>query len=129
MYEKMVRDLERENVFFEGVQNPMDYYRKAKIFAMTSSWEGLPMTILESFQKGVVPVVMDSFPSAKDMVEDGENGYLVNDGDMSAFVNRLQFLMANNDEVKRLAMRVCGSSDMYKITEIGAQWMKLFYAL
>lgn len=48
-YENMVKELELKNVFFEGVQQPQPYYQKAKIFAMTSSWEGLPMTIIESF--------------------------------------------------------------------------------
>lgn len=129
MYEKMVKNLGLEHVFFEGVQNPIDYYRKTKIFAMTSSWEGLPMTIIESFQMGVVPVVMDSFPAAKDMIKDGENGYLVNDGDTAAFANRLQFLMANNDEVIRLATHACASSNIYNITEIGTQWMNLFNVL
>lgn len=129
MYENMVNRLQLKNVFFEGVQNPISYYRKAKIFAMTSSWEGLPMTILESFQMGVVPVVMDSFPAAKDMIQDGENGFLVDEGDISAFANRLQFLMANNDEVMRLAIQACASSNIYNISEIGAQWMKLLNAL
>mgnify|MGYP002516029477 CR=1 FL=1 len=129
MYENMVDRLHLKNVYFEGVQNPMPYYHKAKIFAMTSSWEGFPMTILESFQMGVVPVVMDSFPAAKDMIQDGENGYLVDDGDTLAFAKYLQIMMVDNDKVMQLASNACASSKIYNISEIGAQWMKLFNVL
>lgn len=129
MYEKMVRELDLKNVSFEGVQQPQPYYRKAKIFAMTSSWEGLPMTIIESFQMGVVPVVMDSFPAAKDMIVDGENGCLVANCNISAFAKKLEILMTDKEKTLLLASNACASSNIYKISEIGAQWMNLFKAL
>lgn len=124
-YENMVRELELKNVFFEGVQQPQPYYHKAKIFTMTSSWEGLPMTIIESFQMGVVPVVMDSFPAAKDMIQDGKNGYLVDDGDTFAFAKELHELMIADDKLQALALGAIASSNRYEIGEIGAEWMKI----
>lgn len=128
-YEQMAKDMNLVNVSFEGVQNPMEYYRKAKIFVMTSSWEGLPMTIIESFQMGVVPIVMDSFPAAKDMVVDGKNGFIINDGDVSTFSKRLQCLMNDDTEVSHLALEACASSVEYNISEIGNQWIKTFKTL
>lgn len=125
-YENMVKELELKNVFFEGVQQPQPYYRKAKTFAMTSSWEGLPMTIIESFQMGVVPVVMDSFPAAKDMIQDGKNGYLVDDGDTFAFAKELHELMIADDKLQAIALGAISSSKQYEIAEIGAEWMKIF---
>ena len=125
MYEKMVRELNLKNVSFEGVQQPQPYYRKAKIFAMTSSWEGLPMTVIESFQMGVVPVVMDSFPAAKDMIVDGENGCLVDDCDTFAFAKELHELMIADKKLQALALGAIASSNRYEIGEIGAEWMKI----
>lgn len=124
-YENMVRELKLKNVFFEGVQQPQPYYHKAKIFAMTSSWEGLPMTIIESFQMGVVPVVMDSFPAAKDMIQDGKNGYLVDDGDTFAFANRLKILMSNNELSVELFFKVRKSADYYNMKQIGKCWINI----
>lgn len=124
-YENMVKELELKNVFFEGVQQPQPYYQKAKIFAMTSSWEGLPMTIIESFQMGVVPVVMDSFPAAKDMIVDGENGCLVDDCDTFAFAKELHELMIADKKLQALALGAIASSNRYEIGEIGAEWMKI----
>lgn len=125
MYENMVREHDLKNVSFEGVQQPQPYYRKAKIFAMTSSWEGLPMTVIESFQMGVVPVVMDSFPAAKDMIVDGENGCLVDDCDTFAFAKELHELMIADKKLQALALGAIASSNRYEIGEIGAEWMKI----
>ena len=125
MYENMVREHDLKNVSFEGVQQPQPYYRKAKIFAMTSSWEGLPMTVIESFQMGVVPVVMDSFPAAKDMIVDGENGCLVDDCDTFAFAKELHELMMADDKLQAIALGAIASSNRYEIGEIGAEWMKI----
>lgn len=126
MYENMVREHDLKNVSFEGVQQPQPYYRKAKIFAMTSSWEGLPMTIIESFQMGVVPVVIDSFPAAKDMIKNRKNGCLVANDNLTAFAKELHELMIADDKLQALALGAIASSTQYEIAEIGAEWMKIF---
>lgn len=90
---------------------------------MTSSWEGLPMTIIESFQMGVVPVVMDSFPSAKDMIVDGENGCLVSDSE--EFVAKVESLMNSNNMCMQMALKARKSSMDYSINFIGKTWCEL----
>lgn len=57
------------NVHFEGRRYPIPYYKRASIFAMTSAFEGFPMSIIEAQQNGVVPIVMDSFLSVHDIID------------------------------------------------------------
>ena len=83
------------------------------------------MTVIESFQMGVVPVVMDSFPAAKDMIVDGENGSLVDDCDTFAFAKELHELMIADKKLQALALGAIASSNRYEIGEIGAEWMKI----
>lgn len=125
-YEKTTKELRLGNVQFEGVQDSLPYYRHAKLFAMTSQWEGFPMTLLESLQMGCVPVVVDRFPAARDMVRDGVDGILVPQPDTKAFAMALQSLM--DDEGRRLEMayRAVESSRKYQMKAIGEQWMKIF---
>lgn len=123
LYENIVSDLQLKNVSFEGVQNPLPYYRKAKIFAMTSTWEGLPMTILESLQMGVVPIVLDSFAAAKDMIEDGVNGFLVKNKD--AFANRMNNLMMSKETLIRQGRISVQLSRKYSINVIGKYWINI----
>lgn len=124
-YEKMVKDLGLDNVQFEGTQNSETYYRKAKIFAMTSEWEGLPMTILESFQMGVVPVVMDSFPAAKDLIVDGKNGFLVEYGDVKTYAEKLRMLMTDETVLEHMVVYAKKSSEKYSIGNIMESWNKM----
>ena len=123
-YEQITQDI--ENISFVGAQDPLPYYRRAKIFAMTSIWEGLPMTILESLQMGVAPIVMDSFPAAKDMIKNGENGILVPYPDIKQFVDNMCSLMQDDDKRERMARRSIESSNKYSMDEIGMRWENVF---
>ncbi len=95
-------------VEFTGQADPRDSYRRAALFAMTSAFEGFGMTLVEAQQNGTVPVVMDSFLSLADIVEDGVNGRVVPDGDVAAFAAAIGDLML--DRSGREAMAVAGLS-------------------
>lgn len=128
-YERMAEELHLRNVRFEGTQDSQPYYRRAKIFAMTSAWEGLPMTLLESLQMGVVPVVMDSFPAAKDVISDGDNGILVDYPNVNGFAGSLQSLIDEPEMLESLSRNAVKSSRRFKISAIGEQWLQIFNKL
>lgn len=128
-YEDFVRREKVANVTFEGQQNPLPYYQKAAIFMMTSACEGLPMTILEAQQCGCVPILYDSFASAKDVVTDGENGFLIPYRDRTAYIASLQRLMSDSDLRKRMSDACVRSSERYSVENVAAQWNELFESL
>ena len=49
-----------ERISLEGQQSPEPYYEEAKIFLMTSKMEGWGLTLTESLQRGVVPIVFNT---------------------------------------------------------------------
>jgi len=122
-YEKQVTDLELKRVTFVGAHTSLPYYKVASIFCMTSIWEGFPMTILESLQMGVVPVVMDSFPSAKELITNGKNGFLVAYPDVKAFADKLLDLMKDDKMRLHMAQECLSASQRFTIDEIGRQWL------
>jgi glycosyltransferase involved in cell wall biosynthesis len=115
-----------ERVSLEGFRDPTPYYQRASLFAMTSAFEGFGMTLVEAQQNGVVPVVMDSFLSLRDIVADRENGRIVPDGDVDAFVDTLQELMDDPAELRRLADRARATSRRFDTSSVADQWEKLF---
>ena len=125
-YEDFVRREKVVNVTFEGQQNPLPYYQKAAIFMMTSACEGLPMTILEAQQCGCVPILYDSFASAKDVVTDGENGFLIPYRDRTAYIAALQRLMSDGELRKRMSEACVRSSERYSVENVAAKWNELF---
>ena len=65
---KLSSKLNLQNIFFYGFCNPKPFYETASIFCMTSSFEGLPMTLIEAMQYGVIPLAFNSFLSATDLI-------------------------------------------------------------
>lgn len=129
IYERMVVKRKIPNVVFEGRQNSLPYFMKSSIFMMTSAYEGFPMSILETMQCGCVPVAFDTFSSIRDLIEDGANGYIVGNNHIDDYVERLYFLMQNEDVRMQMAENGMRSAQRYGVENIMKQWCDLFERL
>ena len=81
------------------------------------------MTILEAQQCGCVPVVYDNFASAKDIINDKENGFLVKN--RTEFVSALEQLMTDDDLLKQMSEACVKSSERFSVENVAAQWNEL----
>lgn len=71
------------NVFFEGFQpNPYKYLYNADAFVLSSIKEGLPNVLLEALYLGIPVVSTRCVPFVEKIIILGENGFLVNPGDV-----------------------------------------------
>lgn len=114
------------NISFEGFQNPIEYYKRASIFAMTSAIEGFGMTLVEAQQNGTVPVAMDSYSSLHDIITDNENGIIVENGNIEQYAHKLMELMANKRKREQLAIKGLKSCEKFSVNNIVNQWEDLF---
>ena len=74
--ENMVKYKNHPNIHIIGERrNVGDYLACADFFILSSVYEGLPLTLLEAMSMGVVPVCTPA-GGIKDVVRDGENGFL-----------------------------------------------------
>ncbi|MEZ0322725.1 MAG: glycosyltransferase [Hydrogenothermaceae bacterium] len=95
--EELVKQLSLEkNVFLIGYKNnPWKYYKKAKLFVLTSRFEGLPLVLIESLYFKVPIISFDIEPS-KELTEGGKYGILVKSFDEGALhTTILNFLRGN----------------------------------
>lgn len=78
-------------------------YAWADVVVLLSSWEGLPLTILEAMRQGAVPIATD-VGAVAEVVEDGETGFLL---DLARAVpqclDRLAVLAADRERLRRLS--------------------------
>ena len=101
-------------------------YTSASFLVCSSLFEGLPLMMIEAMSAGL-PIVSYACPCGpKDLVREGENGYLVPTGDEKALANRICHLI--EDECLRIKM---GASSLdyskeYRIETIVTRWMDLF---
>lgn len=69
------------------------------IFLLISHWEGLPLSIIEAMRTGL-PVIATDVGGVRELIKDGENGFLIGHQDTSHLTEKLTFLM-QNPEVRR----------------------------
>lgn len=90
------------NLTFEGFQSPIEYYKRASIICMTSSFEGFPMVLVEAMQFGCVPIAFDSFEAIHDVIIPEKTGELVKPFKIKDYINKLSNLI--DDDTKRTTM-------------------------
>ena len=77
-------------------ENVVEYLDESDIFALTSRWEGLPVSILEAMRSGL-PVVATRVGGVPEMVVSGKNGLLVESNDHYGLARALKLLLQDAD--------------------------------
>lgn len=96
--EERIRDsgLEQSVRLFGWQQNPVRTYEAFDILAMSSRWEGLPLTLLEAMALETVPVSTD-VDGCAEVVRDGTDGLLVPSSEPQAMAEALGNLLQRDD--------------------------------
>jgi glycosyltransferase involved in cell wall biosynthesis len=70
-------DLENDVLFLGWQKNPFKFLAKAKVFVLSSLWEGFPNTLIEALACGI-PAISTDCPSGPDeIIENAKSGLLV----------------------------------------------------
>ena len=92
---------------------------------MTSIYEGTPMVIIEAMQCGCVPMVYDTYAAARDMINDGTDGFVIPPFDEVMYAKKLAYLMDNADAMAKMKHNAMQSSKRFDCNTIIDQWEKL----
>lgn len=93
---------------------------------MSSRYEGMPMVLLEAMSYGL-PVVSFACPCGpKDVISDGSDGFLCEDGNIKELANAVLILIRNAEQRKAMGREVRMKSLHYSQTRIMELWKDLF---
>lgn len=129
IYKQMAKDLCLQRISFEGYQQPLNYYKKARIFLMTSQFEGFSMTLVEAQQQGVVPIVMDSFLSLHDIIKNGDNGIISPNCDERAFSQSVLRLMSDANYLDKMAKQGMKTCLQFSVETVVSNWERIIKSM
>lgn len=98
---------------------------QAKLSVLCSRNEGLPMVLAESMSCAVPAVTYDSSPGVREIVTDGDDGFVVPVGRIDELADRLARLMGDDAERHRFAARARAASHRFSMGHIMDRWEDL----
>jgi len=87
---------QEDRIFYLGEKlNVTDYLKQAHFFCLSSRYEGMPISLIEAFESGLIPVVTP-VGAMPEMV--GTNGFISEDDSEQAYYEALKRTIALSDE-------------------------------
>ena len=128
--EQIARLSLEDSVFLRGTQtNLPDWLSQSSIFVMTSYYEGLPLVLLEAINYGLPVVSYDVPCGPKDVITDGQNGFIVPRCDEKELACRICQLIEDKDLRKRMGAAAFERAKDFSTEKIIQMWMSLFKEL
>ncbi|WP_438966793.1 glycosyltransferase [Flavobacterium sp.] len=118
-----------DRVTFFGKDNPNDYYKKAKIFHMTSAFEGFGNVLIEAQSYGCVPILFNSYSAAPDIVTDKINGILVDPFNIDRYVNETKALINNSERLNKMALNAYENVSRFSYEKTYEKWVAVFKSM
>jgi len=120
--QNMAQNLGLQRVVFLGRQDPLPHYKSASIFLMTSRAEGWGLTLTEAMQTGTVPIAFDAYASLREIIDHGETGIVVRNGDILALAEETRRLMEEPPRRQALAANALVACQRYRLEAVLDQW-------
>lgn len=121
------KKLKLSNITFKGhVTNIKTLYETSAILAITSKFEGFPMSLLESMQMGNPAIAFDTFRVLDDINAVKQCVIAIPPFDEHLYAKNLIGLMQNKDLRDKMANNALIVANNYSLDKIGKKWILLF---
>lgn len=102
----------------------MEKLNESSIFAFPSSSEGMPLALIEAMSVGLPAIGYKSCPSVNELIIDGYNGFLCDDG-IDDFAEKMKILMQDERLRKKMGENARESMKQFAPEKIWNQWEAL----
>lgn len=127
--EKKIRELGLENrIHLMGVTSSVAIeLSKAKIFVLSSNYEGMPNALMEAMAVGL-PCISTDCPCGgpRELIMDGQNGFLVPCNNKNALASAMKKMLLNEQISNDIAIGAKKTSQHFLPSEVNAKWQSVF---
>lgn len=115
--------------FVGNVKDIEAYYERAAFFVLPSRNEGFGMVLIEAMAYGIPVVSFSCKAGPKDIITDGEDGFLVSTGDYRSFADKMRCLMESQELREQMGRKAKESTGRFRVEGILKQWEELLESL
>ena len=115
--------------FYPPVKNIAEKYEQASIYTMSSRFEGFGMVLTEAMAYGVPCISFDCPYGPSDIITDGMDGLLIENGNIDVFAEGIISLIENEEKRKSMGLKAKESVKKYLPETIAEEWNHLFSSL
>lgn len=106
--------------------NPLEYLKMADAYCLFSTYEGLPISLIEALGTGAIPLCTP-VGGIKDLVRHGHNGLLTADlSEEEVYKTMKNFLIMSDESVAVMKCNAVESFKKYSIEETAKQYLDIF---
>ena len=113
-------------VCHEAVNNIDEKYHDSSIFILSSRYEGLPLVLMEAMAVGLPSVAFTCPCGPKDIIKNGEDGILCENGNIMQLSQSICKLIENEDLRKDMGQKAANNIRRYTVDNVMEQWVQLF---
>lgn len=122
-------EVERSVAFYKPEKNIQSKYLESSIYVMSSRFEGFGMVLIEAMACGLPCVSFNCHHGPADIIQDGIDGYIVDNGDVGQLAQKLISLMDNQSLRQQMGRMAKENVKRYLPEIITKEWDELFKAL
>ena len=125
--ESKIKQYNLDSIILEPfTSNIESKYLNASIYALSSFYEGMPLVLLEASNYGLSLISFDINTGPSDIIEDGVNGYLIEDNNLDLYALKLKELMESEEKRRIMGAK---AKELVEIKfgkeKIINEWMKI----
>lgn len=106
------------------VSNIGEQYCESDLLMLTSPSEALPMAIIEANSQGL-PAIGYENEGTKALIDDGRTGFIIPDGDVDGFIERLGLLIEDRRLREEMGQNALKKVEMFKPERVKQLWICL----
>lgn len=126
IWNNFIRRNNLKNAIANGrIDNVNEFYNLGSVYVQPSVTEGFGIPVIEAMAHGR-PVIVTEGVGAKDLVEDGKNGFIVPIRDPDAIAEKIQYFYDNPDEIKRMGKNARETAEKYTWKKIKEKYKEIY---